>query len=572
MCAIQSLFNMGDAALSKKYCPPAPLGQMPRSPVKSASFRIQSMVAQLTLASMLATNFAVIPASYASNLPDLGDASDSLVTEPQERAIGKRVMLDVRGDRAYVEDPELNAYITALGNRLVASARGATNDNRRDFEFFILNDDSINAFAILGGFVGFHSGLILASRTESELAGVMGHEISHVTQRHAARGAMGQRSGGILQLAALAAAILAARSGSTSAGQATEAAIVGSQALAIQNQLDYTRDFEREADRIGIQLMINAGFDPQGMVSFFDRLLRANRHNEGKAPGYLRTHPLTTERIADMKNRVDQLNNEGEKILRAYAESTEYKFAQAKLRVMSLGTNEAISFFRAAIAEKTVLRNRADVYGLAMALSRARDFAAAEQELAAVRQSPEAHPWIENLSAEIQLQQGQFDAAIATYRASIKRFPDSRALALGLIDAHFQAGKIELALSLANERLKRNPEDAKLHELAAKCYERLGKKMAQHRAIGESYYRRGNLVGAVEQLEIALKAKDGDFYESSSTESRLREIKAEFKNRVLLPGEKRKDTDRDADRGRERMVPMIPSKRLRQVGQSGHGG
>jgi predicted Zn-dependent protease len=468
-----------------------------------------------------------------------------MVTEPQERAIGKRIMLDVRSDRTFVDDPEIVEYIAYLGNRLVAASRGATNDNRREFEFFVMNDDTINAFALLGGFVGFHSGLILASRTESELAGVMGHEISHVLQRHAARGAMGQRGSGIMQLAALAAAILAARSGSSSSGQATEAAILGGQALAIQNQLDYSRDFEREADRIGIQVMMRAGFDPQGMVGFFDRLLRANRHNEGKAPGYLRTHPLTTERIADMQNRVDQLLNESDKRLRVVSESPEYKLAQARLRVMSLSATDGMAFFKAAIEEKTVLRNRADVYGLAMALAKARDFAAAERELLKVRFSPAPHPWIENQLAEIQLAQGKFDSAIGTYQEAVKRFSDSRPLALGLIDAYFVAGQTNTALKLATERLKSIQDDPKLYEIAAKCYEKLGKKQAQHRAIAEAYYRRGNLVGAIEQLEIALKSKDGDFYESSSTESRLRELKTEFKNRPLMPGEKRDRPDRD---------------------------
>jgi beta-barrel assembly-enhancing protease len=509
-------------------------------------------IIHMMVASILISSFSTAKIAYAEGLPDLGDASDSIVTEPQERAIGKRIMLDVRGDRAFIEDPELSEYITSLGNRLVTASRGATNDNRRDFEFFILNDDSINAFALLGGFVGFHSGLILASRTESELAGVMGHEIAHITQRHAARGAMGQRTGGIYQLAALAAAILAARSGSASSGQATQAAIVGSQALAIQNQLDYTRDFEREADRIGIQILMRAGFDPQGMVGFFDRLLRANRHSDGRAPGYLRTHPLTTERIADMQNRVDQLNLDAERNFRVYAESPEYKFAQAKLRVMSLASNgnsnDAISFFREAIAERTILRNRADVYGLAMAYMRARDFAAAERQIASIRTSPATHPWVENLVAEIYLNKKDFESAINTYREGVKRFPDSRALTLGLIEAHFQAGKIDDALKLATERLKTIQDDPKLHELAAKCYERKGKKLAQHRAIGESYYRRGNLIGAVEQLEIALKAKDGDFYEQSSVEARLRQIKTEYKNRPLMPGEKRKDSDGESDR------------------------
>ena len=502
----------------------------------------KTLIARLTIAALLSTTLS--PIGYAEGLPDLGDASDSMVSEPQERAIGKRIMLDVRGDRAFVDDPEINEYIAFLGNRLVAASKGATNDNRREFEFFVLNDDTINAFALLGGFVGFHSGLILASRTESELAGVMGHEISHVLQRHAARGAMGQRGGGLMQLAALAVAILAARSNSSSAGQATEAALIGGQALAVQSQLDYSRDFEREADRIGIQVMLRAGFDPEGMVGFFDRLLRANRHNDGKAPGYLRTHPLTTERIADMQNRVDQLVAESDKRLRVVNESVEYKFAQAKLRVMSMSANDAVNFFRAAIDERTVLRDRADVYGLAMALAKGRDFVGAERELSKVRLLPAPHAWIENQFAEQLLGQRKYAAAITTYQDAIKRFPASRALALGLIDAHFQAGQNEVALKLANERLKSIQDDPKLHELAAKCYERLGKKLAQHRAIGESYYRRGNLVGAIEQLEIALKSKDGDFYESSAAESRLRELKAEFKNRPLLPGEKRDRPER----------------------------
>jgi beta-barrel assembly-enhancing protease len=211
-------------------------------------------------------------------------------------------------------------------------------------------------------------------------------------------------------------------------------------------------------------------------------------------------------------------------------------------------SNDAITYFREAIAERTILRNRADVYGLAMAYMRGRDFAAAEREIATIRTSPSPHPWVENLVAEIYLNKKDFESAINTYREGVKRFPDSRALTLGLIEAHFQAGKIDDALKLANERLKTIQDDPKLYELAAKCYERKGKKLAQHRAIGESYYRRGNLIGAVEQFEIALKAKDGDFYEQSSVEARLREIKTEYKNRPLMPGEKRKDSDGERDR------------------------
>jgi predicted Zn-dependent protease len=454
-------------------------------------------------------------------------------------------MMEVRADRSFVDDAELQDYIMAIGNRLVAASRGATNDNRRDFEFFLLNDESINAFALLGGFVGTHTGLLLATQNESELAGVLGHEISHILQRHQSRGADQQRKGGYMQLLGLAAAILASRSNSSSSSQAAEAAIMGTAALQYQNQLDYSREFEREADRLGIQVMSRAGFEPQGMVAFFERLLRANRHNDGKAPGYLRTHPLTTERIADMQNRVDQLGPEAK---RSVPDSFEYKFAQAKARVIGMNAKDAVGFFRSEVAQRTVLRNRADVYGLALALARARDFDAAEKELNTIRGAPS--PWLVNLAAEIQVGKRNWPEAIKQYRSGMLAFPQHRALFYGYIDSLYEAGQVDVALAQLNERLKNVTDDAHIYELTAKGYERQNKRLAQHRAIAEAYFRKGNLLGAVEQMEIAVKAKDGDFYEVSSAESRLREFKLAFRNRPLMPGEKR-DTPRDREEDRE---------------------
>jgi predicted Zn-dependent protease len=467
-------------------------------------------------------------------LPDLGDSSDSALSEPQERAIGKRIMLEIRADRSFIEDSELSDYIIGIGNRLVAASHGATNDNRREFEFFMLNDDSINAFALLGGFIGIHTGLLLATNNESELAGVLGHEISHILQRHQSRGMEGQKNKSWLPLAGLLAAILAARSNSSSSSQATEAAIYGSQALAIQNQLDYSRDFEREADRLGIQVISRAGYDVRGMVSFFERLLRANRHNDGKTPGYLRSHPLTTERIADMQSRVDQMGAEGRLNV---TDSADYRFAQAKARVLSLGPKEAAAYFRNTLAGQTVLRNRADAYGLALSLAAARDFVPAEKEIESIR-TGKTHAWIENLSAEIQAGQRKWDKALAQYRIAMKQFPSHRGMLYGYLNTLYEAGQTDLAIREISEQLKNLPEDPRLYELAAKGYERKNKRLAQHRAIGEAYFRRGNMIGAIEQLEMAVKARDGDFYESSSAESRLREFKVQFRNRALLPGEK----------------------------------
>ena len=502
--------------------------------------RVRHLIASLLIAMQIAMPVAI----HAEGLPDLGDSSDASLSEPQERAIGKRIMLEIRGDRAFVEDAELKAYIGALGNRMIAASRFATNDNRRDFEFFLLNDETINAFALLGGFVGLHSGLVLTSTTESELAGVIGHEIAHILQRHQSRGADAQKGGALVQLLGLAVAIVAARSNSSSAGQATEAALATTAALQYQNQLNYSRDFEREADRLGIQVMVRAGFDPNGMVGFFERMLRANRHNDTKAPGYLLTHPLTTERIADMQNRVDTMRNEFRFV---GGDSFEYRLAKAKLRVIGMNANDAVAFFRTAVAAQTVVRNRADNYGLALALTRARDFAAAEKELNSLRMGGAPHPWLESLAAEIQAGKRNWPEALRLYKAGMQSFPDHRTMLYGYIDSLYEAGQVDAALVQLGEQLKSIQDDPRLYELAAKGYERKNKKLAQHRAIGEAYFHKGNLVGAVEQLELAVKAKDGDFYESSGAEARLREFKTAFKNRALMPGEKR-DKERDKEK------------------------
>ncbi|HEX4859100.1 MAG TPA: M48 family metalloprotease, partial [Usitatibacteraceae bacterium] len=475
-------------------------------------------------------------------LPDLGDVSDASVSEQQEKTIGRRIMQEIRADRSHVDDAELQDYIKALGGRLVAATPGTFNDNRRDFEFFLLLDDQINAFAFFGGVVGTNSSLILATQSEAELAGVMGHEIAHIVQRHLSRGVDSQRKAAPLQMLGLALAILAARSNSSSSGQATEAAVATTAALQMQNQLDFTREFEREADRMGIQILTRAGFEPQGMVSFFERLLRASRHADGKVPGYLRTHPLTTERIADMQNRVDQMKSEQRA---AAADSIDYRFAQAKLRVLAMGAKDAAPWFRQEIAQRTVLRNRADHYGLALALARANDYREAERELAVVRPgAPNA--WVETLAAELAAAQRKWDEALQIYRAGMQAFPQHRALVYGYLNTLFESGQIDAALAAVNDRLKSNKDDPRLYEMAARCHERKNQRLLKHRALAESYFRQGNLAGAIDQMELAVRAKDGDFYEVSGAEARLRELKLAFRNRPLLPGEKR-DTPRDRE-------------------------
>ena len=252
--------------------------------VQTCALPIFTLNALFQFRCVLAVLLLAIPTVLAQGLPELGEPSQSAFTPVQERLLGQSIMREARRDPTYYDDAEVTDYVSRVGNRL--ASRGS--DTRQEFEFFMMRDPQINAFALPGGFIGVHTGLVMAAQSESEMAGVIAHEISHVTQRHIARMINNQQSSQWLEIAALAIAILAARSNSQ-VGEAVGA--IGS-GLAVQQQLNFSRDFEREADRMGLQLLEKAGFDPQGMSIFFERLQRATRVYEGGAPAYLRTHPV----------------------------------------------------------------------------------------------------------------------------------------------------------------------------------------------------------------------------------------------------------------------------------------
>lgn len=466
----------------------------------------------------LALCAALLPAR-AQGLPDLGDSSDAVLSEKQETIIGNRLMREVRIDPDFVDDPEISDYVKSLGNRLL----GAADPPRKPIEFFVVRDDTINAFALIGGHIGVNTGLILLTRNESELAGVVGHEIAHILQRHQSRLYQSQGKYQLASLAALALAVIASRGGSSQSGQVMEAGMASASAIMMQGQLDYTREHEREADRVGITLLERAGYDPRGMVSFFERMQRANRLAEFKgAPSYLRTHPLTVERIADMQGRVDPLPP------RLVPDSFGYRLARAKLRASAGSATDAVTWFRNELADRTVLRPREDVYGLALALRRAREFPEAEKELAAIR-TPEAdHPAFDWLAAQLQADQGRAQEAIDTYRAALKAHPDYRGLVYGLASLLLDTGRTAEAIAWLKDQVRLRPDDAKLYELQSRAYAATGQQLAQHRAQAEAYFRRGNLAAAVDQLELATKVRSSDFYEMSIAESRLRELRAQL--------------------------------------------
>jgi predicted Zn-dependent protease len=474
--------------------------------------------ATLLLSALL---LAAAAAARAQSLPDLGDASAATLSESQERTIGNRIMREVRVDASVVDDPDIVDYVSSVGSRLLAVVDGP----RRDIDFFVVNDESVNAFALVGGHIGVHTGLLILTQNESELAGVMGHEISHIVQKHQARMYAGQGRSQWTSLAALALALLASRSSGSQSGQITEAALASAGALQIQNQLDYTREHEREADRVGLTLLERAAFDPHGMATFFERLLRANRLNEFKgAPSYLRTHPLTTERIADMQ---DRLQNASSKLV---ADSFEYRIARAKLRAAAGSPLEAATYFRTALADKTVVRPREDVYGLALALRRSRDFDAAWKTLAPLRAGAAPQPAFELLAGQLLGDLGRTDEAVKLYRTALHSYPRQRGLTYAYLDLLLQNGRAKEVVADLDERLRTVTDDAKLYEIQARAFEASGQPIAQHRAQAEAHFRRGNLAAAVDQLELAVKIKGSDFYQLSSAESRLRELRTQLEN------------------------------------------
>lgn len=452
--------------------------------------------------------------AHADGLPDLGELERGGFSHHAERRLGERYMVEIRRDPAYVHDPEVADYINQLGQKLAGHVDGA----RLSFEFFVVRDALLNAFALPGGYVGVHTGLILAARSESELAGVLAHEISHVTQSHLARMFGNQSQAQLASLLSLAVALLAARS---NPDVAVGAALAG-QAGVIQNQLNYSRDFEREADRLGLDLMEKGGFDTRGMASFFERMLQFGRLYENNAPGYLRTHPLTTERITDMENRIAQ------RPYKQVPDSVEFGLVRAKIKAWDGTPGDAVADFVAQLKSGKYARETDVRFGYAHALLRDNRFAAAEAELASLRRLRLESPLVENLAAQLRLKQKDTEGAMRILQAAMQRYPHARALTHALIETKVGAGGTAgaaEAIEMTRRELQLTPGDARLHALQARAYAALGKRLHQHRAQAEAYLAEGQLDAAIMQLDLARQAGDGDFFEQSEVDARLRELR-----------------------------------------------
>ena len=459
---------------------------------------------------VLSALFALPLLAYADGLPDMGDISQEIISPQMEKQIGEQSMFQIRADSKYMDDPEITDYLNQLGARLVSNSP----EPGDSFEFFAINDSAINAFALPGGFVGVNTGLILLAQSESELASVLSHEISHVTQHHYARMVSGQRYDSLAALATLAVAILAARNSPETAN----AAIIGTQAGTMQRQLNFTRTHEKEADRIGLGILEKSGFDTRAMPLFFERMQKATQLVEGNTPSYLRTHPVTHERIADVDDRVQQIP------YHLVPDSLDFQLIRARIIALQKSPQDAVDYFDAALGTKKFGNPIAHRYGLILALLRNHQPKRAEQEYAVLHKQSPINATIETLGGRIKQLDKQDKDIFAFYRTALKNFPEHHALIYDYAEVLLQDRQYKEALKLLDEQVNRDGNNPKLYELQARAYAALGKPQEEHHMLAYFHILHGDLQGTIDQLELA-KQSGNDYYQLSTIETELKQYR-----------------------------------------------
>ncbi len=450
-----------------------------------------------------------------ANLPDLGDESGSLISPSQERKLGEDFMRTARRHLDIIDDPELNAYIQSLGQGLLPK-KGPT--AYQELRLFIIRDSNINAFAVPGGYIGVHTGLILATEKEAELVSVLAHETAHLTQRHLLRmNAEAQRTS-IPAMAALLAAILLAGSGH----QGGEAAIAMTTATLAQKQLNFTREFEQEADRIGMGLLTQAGYDARAMPAFFERMQSQTRLYESNLPEFLRTHPITTRRIAESRDqsvRYPAVKN---------PDDTDFYHAQAKIRALSGGSAaDTVRNFKNSLDSGRYQNKNAERYGYALALLENKQYSEARSTIQDLLAQHADYHLYQITQAEIEMAAGNSALALKLYSAAIKKNPKDYALTQRYAAALLKTEHSSEARNLLKTVVRQWPQDPALQKMFAIAAGNSGSLLEAHQAMAEYYYLSGNSDAAIAQLQIARRHAGENFYFLSSLDARIKEIREE---------------------------------------------
>jgi predicted Zn-dependent protease len=440
--------------------------------------------------SMAASLLATTLYAQSRDLPDFGSPADSVLTKSRERLLGRSVILQLRNAGIVMDDPLLTEYLRLLGSRLASQV----NSGDFDFEFFVIDDSSINAFAMPGGVIGVNAGLLLATDNESELAGVVAHEVSHVTQRHIARAMYDQQRASIVSIATMLAGILLATA-SDASGDAVTGIAAASQAAALQRQINFTRSNELEADRIGMDVLAKAGFDPTGMVSFFEKLSRRENSAAQAIPEMLRTHPVGSGRISESRSRARLLP----RVTRE--DSIAYGLAKARLRVLSARIpGDAVAYYELHKDSK----DPADRYGRALSIM---SVGRADESERLFRELSEEHPSVMAFRigrAEALMENGLEQQALDVYGEANGLSPRNTPLAISYGEALLRMGRADEAHALLLDLLNNTDATPPQIELLARAAGAEGDTVNAHHYMAEYYASLGDLRRAIDQLRLAL--------------------------------------------------------------------
>jgi predicted Zn-dependent protease len=471
-----------------------------------------------------------------AQLPTLGDGSE--MTSSAERKLGERIARELYRDPDYIDDPVLVEYVQGIWQPLLAAARtrgelSAELDERFAWQVLLGKDRSINAFALPGGWLGLHLGLVSVTANRDELASVLAHELSHVTQRHVSRLVTQEKQMAPWVLAGMILGALA----SSKNPQAAGAMMAGSQALATQQQLNFSRDMEREADRIGLGVLSTAGFEPQGFVTMFEKLQQAARLNDNGNYPYLRTHPMTSERAADMQSR-QQLSG------RAPVQPTmEHAIAAGRARVIA---NPGVDALRAAVAEadsgslptQPRARQAGVLYAAALAASRLKDPVSTGKLLARLQavaaEDPASQRQARLLAAEIALAQGDATRALQLVETESRRRPE----VLLSAQAQVQTGKAGDAAQRLQTWVATNPRDATAWQLLATALATQGQAVRAVRSEAEARVAQLDYTAALDRFKAAqdlVRRNTGgvDHIEASIIDTRARQVESLLREQAL---------------------------------------
>jgi predicted Zn-dependent protease len=484
-------------------------------PVKQKHGLLKQILVAVLIA---AVSLSSVAQTGRVNLPELGNSASNVLSNAEEREYAEGLIRQMRAYELLIEDPLINDFFSDMGFNLVSRS----DQPEAAFSFVVLDQDAINAFAAPGGVIALHSGLILLADTQDEVAGVLSHEIAHITQLHMYRAFEKGKTMNIIAMLAMMGLILA----SGGDGQVITGAVMGAQAAAAQAQINFTRHNEVEADRVGIRTLAAADYDPQGMADFFSKMGQTSRANGEGPPEFLRTHPVSVNRIAEAESRIQNLPPV------EAAEGRQFYIVQARLRaLLEKDPNKAIKHFKTELEKPlTDARKNGNLYGLAIARQRNAEYDKAGAILSDLLEKEPSRLAFQLQMADLHLKRGQHEQAISALSDLYHSFPGNKAIAIeygrALLDQN-KPEQAETASVVLRQQLVKGENDPALYALYAQAANIAGDKVRSTEAIAESYYQRGGTEEAITQLERLTRQSDLDYYQRARISARLMELRIE---------------------------------------------